>query len=107
MALLLRYHSGKQPVGAQPGDSWLSWHPGNQHDAPPMLSGSVASSWPTGAGCSPSNSSSVSSKTRIPDDNQQAEVIGPAAHTQVNLPLARKALVLLTNDGALPLAPGA
>lgn len=71
-----------------------------------MLSGSVASRWPTGAGCSPSISSSVSSKTRIPDDNQQAEVIGSVAHAQVNLHLARKALVLLTNGGALPLARG-
>ncbi|WP_395400499.1 glycoside hydrolase family 3 N-terminal domain-containing protein [Arthrobacter sp. UC242_113] len=43
---------------------------------------------------------------RIPDDKQQAEVIGSAAHAQVNLELARKALVLLTNDGTLPLAGG-
>jgi beta-glucosidase len=41
---------------------------------------------------------------RIPDDKLQAEVIGSAAHTQINLDLARKALVLLTNDGTLPLA---
>ncbi len=43
---------------------------------------------------------------RIPDDQQQAEVIGSAAHAQTNLDMARKALVLLTNDGTLPLDGG-
>ncbi|MGP4033689.1 glycoside hydrolase family 3 N-terminal domain-containing protein [Pseudarthrobacter sp. 1C304] len=43
---------------------------------------------------------------RIPDGQQQAEVIGSAAHAQTNLDLARKALVLLTNDGTLPLDGG-
>ncbi|MFJ6272550.1 glycoside hydrolase family 3 N-terminal domain-containing protein [Pseudarthrobacter oxydans] len=43
---------------------------------------------------------------RIPDAQQQAEVIGAPAHAQTNLDLARKALVLLTNDGTLPLDGG-
>ncbi len=43
---------------------------------------------------------------REPDPARQAEVIGSAAHTALNLELARRSLVLLRNDGTLPLAVG-
>ncbi|MEI7033514.1 glycoside hydrolase family 3 N-terminal domain-containing protein [Streptomyces pratensis] len=43
---------------------------------------------------------------RHPDAARQAEVIGSAAHTALNLEAARRSLVLLTNDGTLPLAGG-
>ncbi|MFJ8747940.1 glycoside hydrolase family 3 N-terminal domain-containing protein [Streptomyces sp. NPDC102441] len=40
---------------------------------------------------------------RHPDAARQAAVIGSTAHTTLNLEAARRSLVLLTNDGALPL----
>lgn len=40
---------------------------------------------------------------RAPDPARQAEVIGSAAHTALNLEIARRSLVLLQNDGLLPL----
>ncbi|MFI8002652.1 glycoside hydrolase family 3 N-terminal domain-containing protein [Streptomyces sp. NPDC086010] len=43
---------------------------------------------------------------RHPDAARQAEVIGSAGHTELNLEAARRSLVLLTNDGTLPLAGG-
>ncbi|MEV0007715.1 glycoside hydrolase family 3 N-terminal domain-containing protein [Streptomyces sp. NPDC051840] len=43
---------------------------------------------------------------RRPDSARQAGVIGGAAHTELNLEAARRSLVLLTNDGTLPLAGG-
>ncbi|KIF71404.1 beta-D-glucosideglucohydrolase [Streptomyces sp. AcH 505] len=43
---------------------------------------------------------------RRPDRARQAEVIGSAAHAALNLETARRSLVLLTNDGTLPLAGG-
>lgn len=43
---------------------------------------------------------------RIPDADQQAKVIGSAGHAAVNLEMARRSLVLLTNDGTLPLDGG-
>ncbi|MDI1462231.1 glycoside hydrolase family 3 N-terminal domain-containing protein [Catellatospora sp. KI3] len=43
---------------------------------------------------------------RLPDVARQAEVIASAAHTELNLEVARRSLVLLTNDGTLPLAGG-
>ncbi len=43
---------------------------------------------------------------RAPDPVRQAAVIGSAAHTQLNLEVARRSLVLLHNDGTLPLAGG-
>ncbi|MFG2428015.1 glycoside hydrolase family 3 N-terminal domain-containing protein [Streptomyces sp. NPDC048590] len=43
---------------------------------------------------------------RRPDTARQAGVIGGAAHTELNLEAARRSLVLLTNDGTLPLAGG-
>ncbi|GAA1257638.1 glycoside hydrolase family 3 N-terminal domain-containing protein [Arthrobacter pascens] len=43
---------------------------------------------------------------RIPDADQQAKVIGSADHAAVNLEMARRSLVLLTNDGTLPLDGG-
>jgi len=43
---------------------------------------------------------------RGPDEARQAEVIGCAEHVAVNLELARRSLVLLRNDGILPLAGG-
>ncbi|RPK81823.1 Periplasmic beta-glucosidase precursor [Streptomyces sp. ADI97-07] len=43
---------------------------------------------------------------RHPDTARQAEVIGSAGHAVLNLEAARRSLVLLTNDGALPLAGG-
>ncbi len=41
---------------------------------------------------------------RGPDVARQAEVIGSAEHTALNLEVARRSLVLLRNDGTLPLA---
>lgn len=43
---------------------------------------------------------------REPDPARQAEVIGSTSHTALNLELARRSLVLLRNDGTLPLAAG-
>ncbi|WP_329040813.1 glycoside hydrolase family 3 C-terminal domain-containing protein [Streptomyces sp. NBC_00178] len=43
---------------------------------------------------------------RHPDAARQAEVIGSAGHAELNLEAARRSLVLLTNDGTLPLAGG-
>ncbi|MFG2920100.1 glycoside hydrolase family 3 N-terminal domain-containing protein [Streptomyces sp. NPDC048305] len=43
---------------------------------------------------------------RRPDTARQAGVIGSAAHAELNLEAARRSLVLLTNDGTLPLAGG-
>jgi beta-glucosidase len=40
---------------------------------------------------------------RTPDAARQAEVIGSPAHTALNLEIARRSLVLLSNDGTLPL----
>ncbi|MEU8656550.1 glycoside hydrolase family 3 N-terminal domain-containing protein [Actinoplanes philippinensis] len=41
---------------------------------------------------------------RTPDAARQAEVIGNPAHVALNLEIARRSLVLLRNDGVLPLA---
>ncbi|MEU0300964.1 glycoside hydrolase family 3 N-terminal domain-containing protein [Streptomyces sp. NPDC006175] len=43
---------------------------------------------------------------RHPDAARQAAVIGSAGHAALNLEAARRSLVLLTNDGTLPLAGG-
>ncbi|MEU1482483.1 glycoside hydrolase family 3 N-terminal domain-containing protein [Streptomyces sp. NPDC005752] len=43
---------------------------------------------------------------RHPDAARQAAVIGSAGHTALNLEAARRSLVLLTNDGTLPLGVG-
>ncbi|MGY4642411.1 exo-beta-d-1,3/1,6-glucosidase [Cellulomonas sp. URHB0016] len=43
---------------------------------------------------------------RRPDAARQAEVIASHPHTALNLEVARRSLVLLTNDGTLPLAGG-
>lgn len=43
---------------------------------------------------------------RLPDVAQQKIVIGNPAHAQSNLALTRESIVLLTNDGILPLANG-
>ena len=43
---------------------------------------------------------------RAPDPTRQTEVIGCAAHRDLNLDVARRALVLLRNDGVLPLDGG-
>jgi len=43
---------------------------------------------------------------RRPDLAQQAAVINSAAHAELNLTSARRSLVLLENDGVLPLASG-
>ncbi|THA77545.1 beta-glucosidase [Streptomyces sp. A0642] len=43
---------------------------------------------------------------RHPDRERQAAVIGGADHTALNLEAARRSLVLLANDGTLPLAGG-
>lgn len=40
---------------------------------------------------------------RRPDPARQAEVIGSAAHQEINLQVTRKSLVLLRNSGVLPL----
>ncbi|MGW6776154.1 exo-beta-d-1,3/1,6-glucosidase [Streptomyces sp. NPDC055037] len=45
-------------------------------------------------------------RPRRPDPARQAEVIGSAEHAALNLETARRSLVLLTNDGTLPLAGG-
>lgn len=43
---------------------------------------------------------------RRPDPARQTEVVGHPDHTALNLEAARRSLVLLTNDGTLPLAGG-
>lgn len=43
---------------------------------------------------------------RAADAERQAAVIGSAPHTELNLEVARRSLVLLRNDGTLPLAGG-
>ncbi|MDR7158687.1 glycoside hydrolase family 3 N-terminal domain-containing protein [Arthrobacter sp. BE255] len=43
---------------------------------------------------------------RLPDQDAQQALIGCQAHTAINLNMTRKALVLLRNDGTLPLAGG-
>ncbi len=43
---------------------------------------------------------------RRPDPARQAEVIACAPHTDLNLEVARRSLVLLRNDGTLPLSGG-
>ena len=43
---------------------------------------------------------------RAPDPQRQAAVIGHADHAALNLEIARRSLVLLRNDGTLPLAGG-
>ncbi|GAA4589390.1 beta-glucosidase [Actinoplanes octamycinicus] len=42
---------------------------------------------------------------RTGDAERQREVIGSAAHTELNLEVARRSLVLLRNDGTLPIDP--
>ncbi|WP_307793518.1 glycoside hydrolase family 3 N-terminal domain-containing protein [Microbacterium stercoris] len=42
---------------------------------------------------------------RHPDAARMADVLGSDAHTALNLEVARRSLVLLQNDGVLPLAP--
>ena len=44
---------------------------------------------------------------RRPDPARQAAAIGQADHVALNLEIARRSLVLLTNDGTLPLLPDA
>jgi len=44
---------------------------------------------------------------RLPDAARQADVIGAPAHAALNLDVARRSLVLLRNEGLLPLAAGA
>ena len=44
---------------------------------------------------------------RVPDLARQAEVIGSATHTALNREVARRSLVLLRNDGTLPLTASA
>jgi beta-glucosidase len=44
---------------------------------------------------------------RAPDPTRQREVIGAAGHAELNLEVARRSLVLLRNDGVLPLDPAA
>ncbi|KAB8161201.1 beta-glucosidase [Streptomyces sp. 3MP-14] len=43
---------------------------------------------------------------RHPDPERQAAVVGSAAHAELNLEVARRSLVLLRNDGTLPLGGG-
>ena len=43
---------------------------------------------------------------RSPDPERQAAVIGSEPHASLNLEMARRSLVLLSNDGTLPLAGG-
>ena len=43
---------------------------------------------------------------RHPDSARQAEVIGCAVHSDLNLDVARRSLVLLANDGTLPVGGG-
>ena len=42
---------------------------------------------------------------RAPDEERQRLVIGSAEHAELNLEVARRSLVLLKNDGVLPLDP--
>lgn len=42
--------------------------------------------------------------SRLPDAARQQAVIGQSAHTALNLEIARRSLVLLRNDGSLPLS---
>ncbi len=44
---------------------------------------------------------------RHPDPARQAAVIGSGPHAAVNLEIARRSLVLLRNDGTLPLSGAA
>ena len=44
---------------------------------------------------------------RAPDAERQRAVIGIAEHTELNLEVARRSLVLLRNEGVLPLDPAA
>ncbi|KUL29858.1 exo-beta-d-1,3/1,6-glucosidase [Actinoplanes awajinensis] len=44
---------------------------------------------------------------RTPDADRQREVIGCAEHVDLNLEIARRSLVLLRNDGTLPIDPAA
>jgi beta-glucosidase len=44
---------------------------------------------------------------RAPDPQRQREVIGTAEHAELNLEVARRSLVLLKNEGVLPLDPAA
>ena len=44
---------------------------------------------------------------RAPDPERQRAVIGVPAHADLNLEMARRSLVLLRNDGVLPIDPGA
>lgn len=43
---------------------------------------------------------------RLPDEEAQAKVIGATTHTATNLALTRRSIVLLKNDGLLPLSNG-
>jgi beta-glucosidase len=43
---------------------------------------------------------------RQPDQERQRSVIGSAEHAAINLAMARRSLVLLQNNGILPLLPG-
>ncbi|GAA5032778.1 glycoside hydrolase family 3 N-terminal domain-containing protein [Microbacterium fluvii] len=43
---------------------------------------------------------------RLPDHARIGEVVASAQHTALNLEAARRSLVLLRNDGTLPLCPG-
>ncbi|MFB7892288.1 glycoside hydrolase family 3 N-terminal domain-containing protein [Microbacterium sp. NPDC056044] len=43
---------------------------------------------------------------RLPDRERIAAAVGSAGHTALNLEVARRSLVLLANDGTLPLAGG-
>ncbi|MET0415725.1 MAG: glycoside hydrolase family 3 N-terminal domain-containing protein, partial [Actinoplanes sp.] len=42
---------------------------------------------------------------RAPDPERQREVIGAPAHAELNLEVARRSLILLRNDGVLPIDP--
>jgi beta-glucosidase len=44
---------------------------------------------------------------RLPDQGRQAAVIGSTEHADLNLEIARRSLVLLHNDGTLPLSKSA
>lgn len=44
---------------------------------------------------------------RLPDPDRQAVLIGSAEHAELNLEVARRSVVLLQNDGTLPLTPDA
>ncbi|WP_142044939.1 glycoside hydrolase family 3 N-terminal domain-containing protein [Arthrobacter sp. SLBN-100] len=43
---------------------------------------------------------------RLPDQTRQKAIIGSTGHARLNLQMARRGLVLLRNDGTLPLAGG-